>query len=138
MAKLFKSQLKIKFRDGDPAQIMYFGNLFSFAHDAFEEFIVEAGYQWKEWFRTKIDMVPIRHADADFLAPFIPGETYEVTAQVENLGDTSFIMKYTFGPPAQPHATVRMVHAWLDAQTKQKKPLPELFRQRMEPYLERK
>lgn len=130
--RTFSTRVKIKFRDGDPAQIMYFGNVFSLAHDTFEEFIVEAGYKWEEWFRTKEYMIPIRHTEADFLAPFLPGQSYEVRATVANLGNSSFTMAYEFVSSTTIHARVKMVHTCLDQKTKQKIDLPLQMRTRLE------
>ncbi|MBX2988572.1 MAG: acyl-CoA thioesterase [Bdellovibrionaceae bacterium] len=136
MSRVFETQITIKFRDADPAQIMYFGNLFSFAHDCFEEFIVAAGYAWKEWFRKGDYMIPIRHAESDFLSPFRPGETYDVSVTVAQIRDTSFQMKYVFSKEGRRHGVVTMVHAVLDSATMQKTPVPRELRDRLTPYVE--
>lgn len=132
----FKTKTQIKFRDADPAQIMYFANIFSLAHDAFEEFIVAAGYRYDEWFSKTEHLIPIRHAEADFKSPFIPGQIYDVTAVVVSLGTTSFKMKYEFTQDSRLHSVVCMVHSVLDPQSRQKMALPEIMRQRLSPYLE--
>lgn len=134
MGQKYKTQIQIRFRDGDPVQIMYFGNLPSLAHDVFEGFIVEAGFTWKEWFKSQTELIPIRHLEVDYLAPFFPGESYDVEVQVESLGQTSFKMHYHFLKNSQTCAHVRMVHAILDPQTKQKKNLPEIMRTRLEKF----
>jgi acyl-CoA thioester hydrolase/1,4-dihydroxy-2-naphthoyl-CoA hydrolase len=134
--KVFKSNLTVKFREGDPAQIMFFGNVFSWAHDTFEQFIVDAGFQWKEWFNTTELMIPIRHAEADYEASFIPGQTYDVFATVKKLGNSSFTMNYVFKSASQVHAKVEMVHVVLDLKTKKPIAIPDLIRQRFTPYLE--
>ena len=136
MSLKFKTETRLKFRDADPAQIMYFANVFSLAHDTFEEFIVEAGYRYEEWFSADHHMIPIRHAEADYKAPFIPGQLYEITAEVASFGTTSFKMKYTFQQKGKTHATVHMVHSVLNPQTKAKMPLPPLMLQRLSAYHE--
>lgn len=128
--------MRIKFREADPAQIMYFANLFSFAHDAFEEFIVTAGYKWEEWFSPREHLIPIRHAEANYKSPFIPGQLYDIDVSVESFGTTSFKMKYVFTRNNQLHATVTMVHSVLNPQTQQKMTLPPLVKQRLTPFLE--
>lgn len=136
MNKVFRTKLTIRFRDADPAQIMYFGNLPSFAHDAFEEFIVAAGYRYREWFSKGDYMVPIRHVETDYLAPFVPGETYEVVVTVAQIRDTSFQMKYVFRQGDKVHGQVKMVHAVLDMKTRQKAQLPVQMRERLGAYVE--
>lgn len=135
MSTAYHTKFTLKFRDADPAQIMYFGNLFSIAHDAFEEFIVAAGYKYHEWFSKTEHMIPIRHAEADFLAPFVPGFTYDIEMGVAEMRETSFTMKYTFRSRDKVHGTVLMVHAVLDPQTKQKMKIPAIMRSRLEKYL---
>lgn len=95
-----------------------------------------AGYTYREWFSPNEHIIPIRHVEGDYKAPFIPGQTYDVTVTVESLGTTSFKMKYLFEQNGRLHATVRMVHSVLNPKTKDKMPLPEIMKQRLTPYLE--
>lgn len=137
MNQVFHTTKTITFRDSDPAGIMFFGNIFAFSHDAFEEFIVAAGYTYKEWFGQRDYLIPIRHTEADFLAPFFPGESYDVTVTVASIGETSFKMKYVFSKKAKSHAIVSMVHAVVDGKTMQKTALPTTMKTRLEKYLEK-
>lgn len=134
MSLIYRTQIKIRFGDADPAQIMYFGNIFDFAHTCFEEFVVAAGYTWAEWFKPTEVIVPIRHAEADFLAPFRPGETYDVEVTVAQMRETSFQMLYRFSKDGKPNGQVKMVHAVLDRSMK-KVTIPASMRARLEPYL---
>lgn len=136
MNKVFRTKKTITFREADPAGIMFFGNIFAFAHDAFEEFIVAAGYTWKEWFGSREYIIPLRHTESNFLAPFEPGETYDVTVSVASFGETSFKMKYVYTKGDRTHAIVTMVHSVLDGKSKQKTALPAVMKSRLEPYLE--
>ena len=136
MTKVFKTNVTATFREADPAQIMFFGNIFGWAHDTFEKWIIEAGYQWKDWFKNTEYMIPIRHTHADFSKPFYPGETYQIEARVKAFGSTSFTMKYVFLSPAGQHAVVEMVHVVLDGKTHKPIPVPEPIRKKFLPYLE--
>lgn len=136
MNKTFRTQKTLTFREADPAGIMFFGNVFAFAHDAFEEFIVSTGYTYHEWFGQRDLIIPIRHTEADFKAPFHPGQTYDITVRVASFGETSFKMSYVFSKNDKLHARVTMVHSVLYGKTMQKAPLPPLMKSRLEPYLE--
>ncbi len=136
MEQVFYTQKNITFREADPAQIMFFGNVFDFAHDCFEQFVQATGYSWKEWFQDPQIATPIRHTDADFRAPFLPGEAYDIAVTVTHLGETSFKMKYVFSQQSRVHALVNMVHTAIDIQTKQKIALPALLRERFGRFLE--
>jgi acyl-CoA thioesterase FadM len=134
--KTFETQKKILFREADPAGIMFFGQIFAFSHDAFEEFLPAAGFTWKEWFHRKDLFIPIRHTEADFKAPFVPGETYSISVTVAKLSENSFQMKYVFSKDQRVHALVRMVHAFVDPKTKLKTAAPEDITRRLIPYCE--
>ena len=135
MAAHFQKEIQLHFREADPAGIMFFGNIFSLAHDCFEDFIQAAGFTWQEWFHTKDYHIPIRHTECNYLKPFLPGEKYQVTVSVVRLGDSSFQMKYLFSQGAAAHADVRMTHAFLDARSKTKIAVPTAIRERLKVYL---
>jgi len=134
--KSYHKVVQIRFREGDPARILYFANLFSLAHDTFEDFIQANGFTWKEWFKDSPYLVPIRHAECDYQAPFLPGEHYEIHVSVAQFRETSLQMKYVFMKGEKTHAVVKMVHAFLDGQTKQKTRVPESIKSRLVPFLE--
>lgn len=136
MNQVFKTKKTLTFREADPAKIMFFGNIFGFAHDAFEQFILEAGYTWKEYFHDPDYAIPLRHTESNYLAPFFPGETYDISVTVASFGETSFKMKYVFSQKDKTHAIVTMVHSVLDLKTKQKTALPDKMKTRFGKYLE--
>lgn len=136
MNQVFRTTKTITFRDSDPAGIMFFGNIFAFAHDAFEEFIVASGYTYQEWFGQRDHLIPIRHTESDFLAPFFPGETYDVATTVASISETSFKMKYVYSKDGKTNAVVSMVHAVVDGKTMKKTSLPTIMKSRLEKYLE--
>ncbi len=136
MATHFQKEILLRFREADPAGILFFGNVFSLAHDCFEDFIQAAGFTWKEWFETKDYLIPIRHTECNYLKPFRPGESYRIQASVARLGDSSFQMKYVFSQDSQVHAEVRMTHTFMDARSKSKISVPDLVRERLKVYLD--
>lgn len=136
MNQIFHTKKTLTFKEADPAGIMFFGNIFGFAHDAFEEFIVSAGYTYQEWFGQRDLIIPIRHTDSNYLAPLKPGETYKIEVTVARIGETSFQMKYVFTQNERSHAVVTMVHSVVDKKTMQKAALPSLLKARLEPFLE--
>jgi acyl-CoA thioester hydrolase/1,4-dihydroxy-2-naphthoyl-CoA hydrolase len=136
MAQVYQKRIQIRFRDADPARILFFGNVFSLAHDTFEDFIQESGISWRNWFSGEPYIVPIRHAECDYLAPFRVGEHYEVKATVAQLRESSFQMRYVFTRGSQTHAVVTMVHTFLDPKTQQKIPIPETVKSKLLPFLE--
>lgn len=135
MAQSFTNQIQIKFHEADPAGIMYFANIFSLAHDTFELFIQKAGYSWNEWFKQNKYIIPIRHAECDYLRPFHAGQVYNVHVAVAEFSNSSFKMQYTFKQNENDHAIVRMVHTCLDGKTFKKIDLPDDVKQKLTPFL---
>lgn len=135
MATHFQKEIQLRFREADPAGIMFFGNIFGWAHDCFEDFIEATGFTWKRWFQTQDYIVPIRHTECNYLRPFRPGETYTITASVARIGESSFQMKYVFSQHNHLHAEVRMTHAFVDAHSKGKISVPESVRECLKVYL---
>lgn len=136
MNKIFRTQRTLTFREADPAGIMFFGHILGLAHDAFEQFLSAAGYQYAEWFEQRDVLIPIRHTQCDFLAPFRPGQTYDILVSVESFGTSSFKMKYIFSQNQNQHALVSMVHTVVDGTSMKKISLPTLMKSRLQPYLE--
>ncbi len=136
----------ITFGDADQVGIMYFANIFKMAHDAFESFIIDSGFGWKNWFSTDNWLLPIRHSEANYFKPLIPGESYQIEITTAHLGDTSFKIRFRFnksGPDTIPleladsamrvlHTEVFIVQTCLDSKTKQKIPIPEHIRRHLE------
>ena len=135
MSKTFNYTVSIKFHLADPAGIMYFGHIFSLAHDGYEQFVQAAGYSWNQYFLSSEHMFPIRHAECDYRKPFRAGEVYDVAVSVAHFSNTSFKMNYIFSRDQQEHAVVQIVHACLDAKTHAKMLLPFEFKQKLSPYL---
>lgn len=136
MNKVFTTTKTITFRETDAAGIMFFGNIFSIAHDVFEEFICKAGYSYDDWFNQRDILIPIRQTEAQFLSPFFPGKTYSVEVKVASIGNTSFKMHYRFFRNDRTHSEVFMVHALVNGKTKEKMQLPDIMKQRLAAYLE--
>lgn len=135
-SKTFQTEIQIRFREADPAGILFFGNIFSLAHDCFEGFITDTGIGWKNWFNLQGEyLVPIRHSECNFLKPFFAGEKYQISANLSRIGESSFQMRYVFTKNGDSHAEVAMVHAFMDAKTKQKISIPEPIRTKLSPYL---
>lgn len=135
MTKIFKNQIQIKFHQADPAGIMYFAQIFTLAHDAFELFIQKAGFSWSEWFQENKYLIPIRHAESDFQRPFKAGDHYDVEAVVVQISTSSFQMQYTFKQHTHVHAVVKIVHTCLDKKSFQKIEIPGEIKTKLMPFL---
>jgi YbgC/YbaW family acyl-CoA thioester hydrolase len=134
MAQVYRSQATIKFHQADLAGIMFFAQVFTLAHDAYEAFIQACGFDWKEWFLENKYLIPIRHTEADYLRPFKAGETYQIEVIVTEFSTSSFQLQYSFSQASTKHAIVKMVHTCMDPKTLQKINLPENVKIKLQPF----
>lgn len=132
--KTFNTTIKIKFREADPAKIMFFGNILDITHDVFEEFIQAAGFTWEAWFLQKDWLIPIRHTETNFLRPFLPGHNYNVNVRVDSISNSSFKLCYVYSSNEGLHAEVSMVHTFLSSQSKEKIKVPDTVKEYLTAY----
>ena len=131
----FKKLIQIRFRDCDPAGILYFGNVYNLAHDCFEDFLKEAKVPWDEWFQSEKYIIPFRHTSCDYFAPLVQGQNYVIFARTLAISNSSFEMQYDFCSlsddgnvqPQKIHATVKTVQVFVDKKTMKKTEIPEKF-----------
>lgn len=137
--KTFVTEVKIRFRDADPAGIMFFGNILGLSHDLFEEFLEHNGIPWKEWFKSTDWACPIRHSEVDYLSPFFPGTTVSVTVTVARLGQSSFTMSYVYQnlQSHKVHAKAKITHSFakIHGNKLEKEPIPTKYRLLLERFL---
>lgn len=131
---MYHTQVKIRFKDADPAGIMFFANVFDIAHDVFEEFIQAAGFSWEEYFESSEYAVPLRHVEADYKSPLRPGHSYDVGVEITNLGQSSVTFKYQFYDDHTLCCDVTMVHTFINPSTHKKISIPADVRKRLEHY----
>src|SRR4051812_38085840 len=86
----------IPFDEADREDIVFFGNYFRLAHRALEQYLVQHGIAWKEWFANKEFGVPLRHVECDYLKPLKPGEEFFVSINVAEIGESSVHFAYEF------------------------------------------
>ncbi|MCB0422389.1 MAG: acyl-CoA thioesterase [Bdellovibrionales bacterium] len=109
----FSKEIFIHFDEGDPAGILFFGNIFAFAHRAIEEMLAESQVGWKKWFATPGYGAPLRHVEAEFINPLLPGQTYSVTVEVIKVGASSVQFETLFHQGQTPCAKVKTSHVFV-------------------------
>ena len=133
----FETRVLVRFHHADIAGVMFYGNLFFFAHQVFEEFVVAAGFQWSEWFENPDWLVPFRHVEADYLKPKRPGRELVGKLWLEGMGETSITVRIRFfDQTGDLCSELRMVVVFTDKRAERKLPIPPGVRARLEPFLE--
>jgi 1,4-dihydroxy-2-naphthoyl-CoA hydrolase len=92
---MFTSKVKVYFYDADPAGIIFYASLFKFVHAAFEDFM-RSLHTERDFFFDKDYVLPIMHAEADYVKPIKVGDELRVDVVVSSLRESSFEMSYKF------------------------------------------
>lgn len=120
---MFNTKLKVNFFDADPAGIIFFASIFRYAHSAYEDFISHLKLNRDYFFDDEL-VLPIIHAEADYLKPIRVGDELKIDLQVSRLQESSFELSYKFLLNDEPVATARTVHVCVSKNSFVKSELP--------------
>ena len=106
-----QESVTIRFDDADPAGVIFYPRAIGLAHAVVENLIRHSPLGWEAWFASPTHAAPLRRAEADFLLPMRPGETFQAIAAVEKIGETSvtFVVEFRDNK-GRPAARVRTTH----------------------------
>ncbi|HEX2868324.1 MAG TPA: acyl-CoA thioesterase [Ignavibacteriales bacterium] len=122
---MFRTEVKINFFDCDPAGIMFYGNIFKVAHQAYEE-LLQKGNLERDYFKDIEYALPLVHSEADFIKPIFPGKNLTVELRVTILKESSFELSYeVLDNGGDLCARVKTVHVLVLKRDWQKSALPE-------------
>ena len=138
IAKMFRSQLKIRFGDIDRAGIVYYPRFLHYFHVALEEFFIsELNIQYHEVIEKHRIGLPTVHLETDFSKPFSYGDDIEVEVSVQNVGNSSIRFGYRVfrRGDTEPRIVGHNVTVCLDMDTFKKMQIPGWLRQQLETQL---
>jgi len=132
----FETTVTIRFEDADPAGVVFYPRAIALAHGVVEDLIRQTELGWHGWFENHGLASPVRHAEADFLAPMRAGEALNARAWVDKLGETSgtFVVEF-LGNEGEMRARIRTVHVLVDRSTKQPVALTPEVRRALEQFV---
>lgn len=108
-------QTTVRLHNTDAAGLLFFAEQFRLAHDAYESFMESIGYAFAPLIRKSDFLLPIVHAEADFLKPLSTGDRLEIQVRAERIGDSSFTLGYTLlRDRTETVGTVRTVHVLIN------------------------
>ncbi|MBS0620415.1 MAG: acyl-CoA thioesterase [Verrucomicrobia bacterium] len=130
---MFTYRTQVRLGDTDATGVLYFPMQFSLALEAYEQFLKERGFSWGQLLASPY-LMPVRHAEADYLAPLRCGDRLEVTLHVERLGTSSITLNYLFTDPDRNLLVgkARVVHVVVDRETRLSVPIPPILRSLLE------
>ena len=130
-----ETKLTVRLHNTDAAGILFFANQFVFIHDAYEELLRLLGFSIAETLRDGSFVVPIVHAESQYLKPLTVGDEITVTVQVAKIGETSFVLEYElFSVDGELAGKAKTVHVAVSKQKQKKIMLPEELRQALKTF----
>ncbi|HXF58298.1 MAG TPA: acyl-CoA thioesterase, partial [Candidatus Saccharimonadales bacterium] len=95
----FRTTLPVRFQDVDAGGVLFFGRIFDYCHQAYEEFVASSGVDPVRYFAGAEYLVPIAHAESDYRSPIRHGERVVIAIEVSRVGRASFGLRYRVTGP---------------------------------------
>ena len=122
---------RVDFYDCDPAGILFFANIFRFAHSAYEEMLKNFKLD-ENYFSGEQYVIPIIQSDAEFIKTISFGDTLRIMLHATQVKSSSFELTYEFRNMEQlTVARVRTVHVMVEKETFEKAELPEKLKKKL-------
>ena len=127
---------QVRLHDTDAAGVIYFAALLRIAHEVFERFMSDAGFEIGQLLESAPYLLPIVHTEADFAVPIKLGMRLHVHLSVKRIGTSSFTTRYEFkGADGVRVATAEIVHVAIDRPSGLKTALLGPLVQALKPHL---
>ncbi len=132
----FCYEYTIQFRDTDAAGVVYFANIVSICHVAYEASLTQTGIDLKLFVNNTEFAVPITHVSADFLRPLFCGDRVVIQLKPQLTESNKFEIKYQIclknsldneSASLPICATALTKHVVVDRHTRKRKELPEIL-----------
>jgi len=123
----FTYERTIHFSDTDAAGVVFFANYLVICHEAYEEALAAAGLPVRTFFSEQEIIVPVSKSAADYLRALFCGDRVRVSVSPSLLTENSYAIEYDIKrmDTAQKLAAhVRTAHVCIDANTRERAPLP--------------
>ncbi len=114
----------IRFHETDAAGVVYFANILTLCHEAYEAALASAGINLREFFGGGSLAVPVVHGSVDFRRPLRCGDEVEIALTPQILDDSTFEISYCLTNADQKTvATTLTRHVCIEAMSRQRHPL---------------
>jgi 1,4-dihydroxy-2-naphthoyl-CoA hydrolase len=124
----FTHNRTVRFQDTDAAGVVYFANVLSICHEAYEASLAASGINLKSFFNNPTAAIPIIHASVDFLRPMFCGDKLLIHLTPQQLGENKFEIAYQIveaSSSEQQLAKAITKHVCINSITRTRTQLPE-------------
>jgi 1,4-dihydroxy-2-naphthoyl-CoA hydrolase len=118
----FSYEYTIQFRDTDAAGVVYFVNILSICHIAYEASLIASGIDLKLFVNNSEFAVPITHASADFFKPLYCGDRITIELTPRSIDQSRFEIAYQLST-----ATAITKHVVINPNTRKRQELPVIL-----------
>ncbi len=122
----------IRFQDTDAAGVVYFANVLSMCHEAYEASIGSVGINLKVFFSNSTVAFPIVHANVTFFQPLFCGDRLTIVVTPQKLDDSKFEVNYEVTIADRVAAKAVTRHVCIDTSSRAKRDLTEEIHQWLE------
>lgn len=130
---MYKYTTTVKLYDTDAAGLLFFGNHFRVAHDAYEAFMESIGLPLGGILRDGQMLLPVVQAKSDYVNPGRLGDHLTVELTCSSSSTHSFTLEYTVSKESgEPLSRLSTVHVCTDAAGRTKQPLPDKLKAGLE------
>lgn len=120
----------VRFQDTDAAGVVYFANILSICHEAWEESLAAAGIELASFFRNQSYATPIVHTSGDFFRPLYCGDRLTIHLIPQQLSSDVFEVNYqVFNIAEKLVAQVNIKHVCIHPVSRSRQELPIEIRQ---------
>jgi len=122
----------VRFPDTDAAGVVYFANVLSICHEAYEASLKASGINLKSFFTNPSVAFPIVHANVDFLRPMYCGDELQVSLIPQKLSVDKFEITYEISIADVLVAKAMTRHVCIDVNSRSKQELSDEIMQWLE------
>jgi 1,4-dihydroxy-2-naphthoyl-CoA hydrolase len=124
----FKYEYIVQFRDTDAAGVVYFANIISICHIAYESALMSSEIDLKLFVSNPKFAIPITHVSADFFKPLYCGDRVIIELTPQSIDSCRFEIKYQIlNADRQKSATAKTEHIAIDPTTRKRQELPQII-----------
>ena len=89
-----KKKVRVYFDQGDPANIAFHGQHSIITQRVMEEYLVQLGIDWDEWFMNKDFFFPVLQINTSYKKVVLPGKEYWIDVKIVKVGNSSLSCNY--------------------------------------------
>ncbi|MBE9191366.1 acyl-CoA thioesterase [Gloeocapsopsis crepidinum LEGE 06123] len=113
----------VRFQDTDAAGVVYFANVLTMCHEAYEASLAVSGFDLKVFFSNSTTAFPIVHTSVDFFRPLFCGDSLSISLTPQKLQSDSFEIAYEISVGEKMAAKALTRHVCIDGKSRKRQEL---------------